>query len=150
MPVLTRRCRPLLLAVLLSLPLLTAPAPARAAATGTAATEAEMNFYGKLSALNVCIARAAGVEFKKAVPIAAETIAQVLKGKHGSMVQALGSKVLTLQQLRNGSTQSAVIGAVQMCPKEVPAEVVANVKKLLQKKPSGATGAPGAGVAAPR
>ena len=103
-----------------------------------------MTFYSKLAALNVCIARAAGVEFKKAVPIAAETIAQVLKGKHGSMVQSLGSKALTLQQLRSGSAESAVVGAVQMCPKQVPADVVANVKKLLQKKPPGAGGDLGA------
>lgn len=144
MLVLTRRSWRLLLPLLLRLPLLTAQAPARAATTGAAATEADMNFYAKLAALNVCIARAAGVEFKKAVPIAAETIAQVLKGKHGSMIKALGSKVLTLQQLRSGSAESAVIGAVQMCPKQVPAEVVANVKKLLQKKPPGAPGAPGA------
>lgn len=101
-----------------------------------------MNFYGRLASLNVCIARREGVEFKKAVSIAAETIAQVLKGKHGSTIQSLGSKVLTLKQLRNGSTNSTVIGAVQMCPKEVPAEVVANVKKLLQRKPPGGKPAP--------
>lgn len=144
MHVLIRRCRTLLLPVLLSLPLLTAPAPAREVTTGAAATEADMNFYAKLAALNVCISRAAGVEFKKAVPIAAETIAQVLKGKHGSMIKALGSKVLTLQQLRSGSAESAVVGAVQMCPKQVPADVVVNVKKLMQKKAPGAGGALGA------
>jgi hypothetical protein len=89
------------------------------------------------------------VEFKKAVSIAAETIAQVLKGKHGSMIQSLGAKALTLKQLRNGSTKSAVIGAVQLCPKEVPDDVVANVKKLLQRNPPGGKSAPGA-AAAPR
>jgi hypothetical protein len=135
---LPRWCRHLLLPVLLSFPLITAPAPVRAAA----ATEADMIFYSRLAALNVCIARAEGVEFKKAVSIAAEMIAQVLKGKHSSMIQTLGSKVLTLKQLRSGSANSAVIGAVQMCPKAVPADVVAQVKKLQQQKAPGGKQAP--------
>jgi hypothetical protein len=103
-----------------------------------------MRFYGSLSALNVCIARVEGVAFEKAVPIASETIAQVLKGKHGSMIQSLGSKVLTLKELRSGSAQSAVIGAVEKCPKLMPADVVANVKKLLKSKPPGGLPAPAA------
>jgi hypothetical protein len=142
---LPRWYRHLLLLPLLGLGLLTAEAPAWAAP----ATEADMRFYGSLSALNVCIARVEGVEFDKAVPIAAETIAQVLKGKHGSMIQSLGSKVLTLKQLRRGSAESAVIGAVQKCPKLLPADVVANVKKLLQSKPPGGIPAPAA-TAAPK
>jgi hypothetical protein len=136
--VLPRWSQHLVLPVILSIPLITAPVPARAAA----ATEADMNFYGRLASLNVCIARREGVEFKKAVSIAAEMIAQVLKGKHGSMIQSLGSKVMTLKQLRNGSVNSAVIGAVQMCPKEVPSDVVASVKKLLQRTPPGGRTAP--------
>ncbi|WP_235299976.1 hypothetical protein [Synechococcus sp. GFB01] len=68
--------RPLLysLALLLPvvMPLLVLAAPAQAAP----ASEAEMNLYTRIAAVNVCLARAAGVEFDKAVGIAGETIAR--------------------------------------------------------------------------
>ena len=54
------------LAPLLVLPLLLVPAAVLAAP----ATEAEMNLYTRIAAVNVCIARAAGVPFDKAVGIA--------------------------------------------------------------------------------
>jgi len=137
---LSRSCRPLLLPVLLSLPLLTVVGPAGAAP----ASKEDMNFYGRFAALNICVARAAGVPFDKAVPVAAETVAQVLKAKHGSKIKSLGSKALTIKELRSGSATSAVIGAVEKCPKLIPADVVANVKKLLQSKPPGGIPAPAA------
>ena len=56
------------LAPLLVLPLLLMPAAALAAP----ATEAEMNLYTRIAAVNVCIARGAGVPFDKAVGIAGE------------------------------------------------------------------------------
>ena len=132
---LLRRLRPLLVAPLLSLPLLVAPSMALAAP----ATEAEMNLYTRIAAVNVCIARAAGVEFDKAVGIAGETVAQLLQGQHGGQIKQVGTKPLSLEDLRKGSINSAVLGAVEVCPKEVPADVMKRVQDAISRngaKPS--------------
>ena len=131
LPALTllRRLSPLLVAPLLSLPLLVAPTMALAAP----ATEAEMNLYTRIAAVNVCIARAAGVDFDKAVGIAGETIAQLLQGQHGGQIKQVGAKPLSLDDLRKGSINSAVLGAVEVCPKEVPADVMKRVQDAINR-----------------
>ncbi len=124
-----------LAAPLLALPLLFAPAAALAAP----ATEAEMSLYTRIAAVNVCIARAAGVEFDKAVGIAGETIAQLIQGQHDGAIQQVGTKPLSIEELRRGSMNSAVLGAAEVCPKDVPAEVMKKVQEAL--KQNGAAGA---------
>jgi len=140
---LLRRVCPLLVAPLLTLPLLMAPGAALAAP----ASEAEMNLYTRIAAVNVCIARAAGVDFDKAVGIAGETIAQLLQGQHEGVIKQVGPKPLSLDDLRKGSINSAVLGAVEICPKEVPAEIMKRVQEALNR--SGAKGTPAAPAARP-
>ena len=91
-----------------------------------------MSLYTRIAALNVCIARAAGIEFDKAVAVAGETIAQVIQGQHGGQIAQVAAKALTLEELRKGSINSAVLGAVEVCPKEVPAEVKKKVDDVLK------------------
>ena len=122
---------PLLLVPLLVLPLVLAPWPAWAAP----ATEAEMNLYTRIAAVNVCIARGAGVPFDRAVGIAGETIAQVIQGQHDGVIAQVGAKPLSLEDLRKGSINSAVLGAAEICPKEVPADVMAKVQDALKQTP---------------
>jgi len=123
--------------LLLPLTLLLASAPALAAP----ASEADMGLYTRIAALNVCISRAAGIEFDKAVAVAGETIAQVIQGQHAGQIAQVGPKALTIEELRKGSINSAVLGAVEVCPKEVPADVKAKVDAVL-KGSSGAAPAP--------
>ena len=137
-PNLNGRLRALLAAPLVLLPLLIQPSPAQAAP----ATEADMGLYTRIAAINVCISRTAGIEFDKAVAIAGETIAQVIQGQHGGVIQQVGTKPLTIEELRKGSINSAVLGAVQICPKEVPADVTKKVNDLIKSRP-GAAGAAG-------
>ncbi len=106
-----------------------------------------MGLYTRIGAINVCIARTAGIEFDKAVAIAGETIAQVIQGQHGGVIQQVGTKPLTIEELRKGSINSAVLGAVQICPKEVPADVTKKVNDLIKAK--GAAGGAKAPAAAP-
>ena len=115
-------------APLLLLPLLLAPSAALAAP----ASEAEMNLYTRIAAVNVCIARGAGVPFDKAVGIAGETIAQLIQGQHEGVITQVGAKPLSLDDLRKGSINSAVLGAAEICPKEVPADVMAKVQDALK------------------
>lgn len=125
-----RRCLPVLAAPLLALPLLLLPSAALAAP----ATQAEMNLYTRIAAVNVCISRAAGVEFDKAAGIAGETIAQLILGQHGGIIAQVGDKALSIDELRKGSINSAVLGATEICPKEVPADVVAKVQAALKSQ----------------
>lgn len=115
----------------LVLPLLLLAQPAHAAP----ATEAEMNLYTRIAAVNVCLARAAGIDFDKAVGIAGETITQVIQGQHGGAIQQVRAQPLSLEELRQGSINSAVIGAVEVCPQQVPEDVVKRVQEALKAQP---------------
>lgn len=119
---------PLLLGSLLPLTLSAAEAQA------APASEAEMALYTRIAAVNVCISRAAGVEFDKAAAIAGETIAQVIQGMHQGAIKQVGTKTLTIEELRRGSINSAVIGAVEVCPKQVPADVVKKVNDAIKQQ----------------
>ena len=93
-----------------------------------------MGLYTRIAALNVCIARAADVEFDKAVAIAGETIAQVISGQHEGRIAQVGTKPLTIEELRKGSINSAVLGAVEICPDEVPADVRKKVDEVVKSR----------------
>jgi hypothetical protein len=134
------RVVPFLALPLLALPLLLAPASALA--DGGPATEAEMNLYTRIAAVNVCISRGAGVDFDKAVGIAGETIAQLIQGQHGGRIAQVGSNPLSIDDLRKGAINSAVLGAAEICPKEVPADVMAKVQAALKSAPAPKNPAP--------
>jgi hypothetical protein len=114
---------------LLSLPILLAGPAVQAAP----ATQAEMGLYTRIAAVNVCIARSAGIDFDKAVGVAGETIAQLIQGQHQGMIQQVGSKALTIEQLRRGAVNSAVLGAAEICPKSVPPDVMKKVEAALKQ-----------------
>jgi hypothetical protein len=115
---------------LLPLALLLAPIAVIAAP----ATEAEMSLYTRIGALNVCIARAAGIDFDKAVAVSGETIAQVIQGQHQGAIAQVGPKPLSIDELRKGAINSAVLGAVEVCPNEVPADVRKKVDEVLKNR----------------
>ena len=96
------------------------------------ASESDMNLYTRIAAVNVCIARGGGVPFDKAVGIAGETITQVIQGRHESEITQVGASALSLGDLRKGSINSAVLGAAEICPREVPADVMAKVQAALR------------------
>lgn len=127
---LLRRTRPLLVAPLVAMPLLLAPVAAHAAP----ATPAEMGLYTRIGAVNVCISRAAGIDFEKSVGIAGETIAQLILGQHKGEIQQVGTKALTIEELRRGAINSAVLGAAEICPKEVPADVMKKVQDAIKQQ----------------
>ena len=107
-----------------------APSPQTAAAP---ASEAEMALYTRIAAVNTCIARAAGVEFDKAVAIAGETIAELLEGHHGGVISVVNSKPLSLDELRQGAINSAVLGAAEICPQQVPKDVLESARQALSQ-----------------
>lgn len=120
--------------LLLPLALLAAPLATPPAAQAAPASEAEMSLYTRIAALNVCIARSAGIDFDKAVAVAGETIAQVIQGQHQGQIAQVGGKALSIDDLRKGSINSAVLGAVEVCPKEVPDDVKKKVDDVLKNR----------------
>ena len=126
----------------------TAPASGNPASGRAPASNAEMGLYSSIAAVNVCIARDAGVDFDKAVGIAGETIAQLIHGEHGNAIAQLGGQPLSDAELRKGAINSAVLGAAEICPKQVPAEVMQRVQEAIKQANSGAGASPKAGAGA--
>jgi len=148
-----------LLPCVVLLPLLLVTAPALAAPksgdgrTPTPATPANMDLYMRMSAINFCLARSIGaVDFAKAVPIAGETVVVILQNEHGSVIQQVGDKPLTVEELRRGAYDSVLLGALSFCPKEMPDDVRQKVESSIknaqatgkQATPGSASGSGGA------
>ena len=98
------------------------------------ATEKDLFLYKGMGASYLCIASKAGIEFKKAVGVAAATYVQVLEGKHGGLVKELGNKKLERKKLFSGAEFQIVTTALQYCPDSVPKDVTKKVNKIIKEK----------------
>ena len=127
----------LLLSASLALTPLALSTPAAQAQQANAAKPAgpeDIVHYRGVGSSYVCNARAAKVEFPKAVGIAAATYVQLLNGRHGGKVESAGSKKLTNEQLFAGAEFQIITGAMQFCPDEVPADVKSKVEAAIKKQ----------------
>ena len=121
-------------AALAPLTLESASAQAQQAAASKPAAQEDIFLYRGMGSSYVCNARAAKVEFPKAVGIAAATYVQVLNGRHGGKVQSVGQQKLTNEQLLAGAEFQIITDALQYCPDEVPADVKAKVEEAVKKQ----------------
>lgn len=113
------------------LPALAAPALsvlAPAAAPALAATEERMALYQKLAAVNYCVARSAGLADSQALPLAAQTIAVILRNEHGGRIARVGDAPLPSDALLQGSVELTLLGARQLCAASVPEELLAKLE----------------------
>ena len=99
-----------------------------------AATEKDLFLYKGMGASYLCIASKAGIEFPKAVGVATATYVQVLEGKHGGLVEELGTEKLEREKLFAGAEFQIVTTAIKYCPDSVPKDVTKKVKKILKGK----------------
>ena len=97
------------------------------------ATEKALFLYKGMGASYLCIASKAGIEFPKAVGVAAATYVQVLEGKHGGLIKNLGNKSLDRKKLFSGAEFQIVQTAIEYCPDSVPKKVTKKVKKILKE-----------------
>ena len=97
---------------------------------GPASSE-QLALYARIASVNTCIATRAGEDFEQAAGVAGETIAQLILGVHQGLIATSGTTPLTLEELRKGSINAAVIGATEICPKQVPNELTSKVKQAL-------------------
>ena len=88
----------------------------------TPATGEEMYFYKQVGISYFCLARQAKVEFPKAISIASNNFALIVSTKHGGLIEEVGDKKLTNDQIYKGSYLQLVEGAIQICPDLVPEE----------------------------
>ena len=98
-----------------------------------AATDQDLFLYKGMGASYLCIASKAGIEFPKALGVASATFVQVVEGKHGGAVKALGDKKLERDKLFAGAEFQIVTTAMQYCPDSVPKEVTKKVSKILKE-----------------
>ena len=115
-----------LLAVALS-PVLQ-PAIAQAAP----ATEEEMTLYSRIASLNACLAVSNGIDFKKAIGIAGETLTQTIQGQNGGAIEQVGAEPLPIEDLRKGSINSVLIAVAQVCPDQMPDDVREKIEEVLE------------------
>ena len=98
-----------------------------------AATDQDLFLYKGMGASYLCIASKAGIEFPKALGVASATFVQVVEGKHGGAVKALGDEKLERDKLFAGAEFQIVTTAIQYCPDSVPKEVTKKVSKILKE-----------------
>ena len=98
-----------------------------------AATDQDLFLYKGMGASYLCIASKAGIEFPKALGVASATFVQVVEGKHGGAVKALGDEKLERDKLFAGAEFQIVTTAIQYCPDSVPKEVTKKVDKIMKE-----------------
>ena len=101
------------------------------------ATREEMNFYRQIGVSYFCLARQAKVEFNQSISIATNNFTLIVSQKHGGLIEEIGDKKLTNDQVYQGSYFQLIEGAIQLCPDQVPdedkKEFLKAVEKLNQK-----------------
>tara|TARA_B100000700_G_C15007117_1_gene839105 strand:- start:961 stop:1419 length:459 start_codon:yes stop_codon:yes gene_type:complete len=86
------------------------------------ASPKEMNLYRQIGISYLCLARQAKVDFPKSISIASNNFTLIVSKKHGGLIEEIGDKQLTNDQIYQGSYLQLIEGAIQLCPDEVPEE----------------------------
>lgn len=130
-----KRIKNLRLSLILLTPFLFIGSPAFSQKSKTEpATQEDIYLYRGIGSSYVCNARTAGVEFPKAVGIAAATYTQLLKGRHDGKIKQTGKKKLTNKQLFAGAEFQVLTGAIQYCPDSVPNDIKKKVEEAIKKE----------------
>ena len=95
----------------------------------TPASREEMNFYRQIGISYFCLARQSQIDFPKSISIASNNFTLLVSKKHGSLIDEVGDKKLTNDQIYQGSYLQIIEGAIQLCPDQVPEE---DKKKFLE------------------
>ncbi len=93
------------------------------------ASKEEMNFYRQIGISYFCLARQSKVDFSKAISIASNNFALLISKKHGGLIEEVGDKKLTNDQIYQGSYLQLIEGSIQLCPDQVPED---DKKKFLE------------------
>ena len=97
------------------------------------ATEKDLFLYRQMGASYLCIASKAEIDFKKGLGIASATFANVIIGKHGGSIKALGNEKLDEKKLYNAGTFQIVGSALDICPESIPNNIKKDYEKRLKQ-----------------
>ena len=99
----------------------------------TAASEKDLFLYRQMGASYLCIASKAEVDFDKGIGVASATFANVIVGKHGGVIEALGNEKLDEKKLYNAGTFQIVGSALNICPESIPDKIKKDYEKRLKQ-----------------
>ena len=97
------------------------------------ASREEMNLYRQIGISYLCLARQAKVDFPKSISIAANNFALIVSKKHGGLIEEIGDKKLSNEQVYQGSYLQLIEGAIQLCPDQVPEDEKKKFLKAIEK-----------------
>ena len=96
------------------------------------ASRDEMNLYRQIGISYFCLARQAKVEFPQSISIASNNFVLIISKKHGGLIEEVGAKKLTNDQIYQGSYLQLMEGAIQLCPNLVPEDERQKFSKALE------------------
>ena len=99
----------------------------------TAASEKDLFLYRQMGASYLCIASRAEVDFDKGIGVASATFANVIVGKHGGVIKALGNEKLDEKRLYNAGTFQIIGSALNICPESIPDNIKKDYEKRLKQ-----------------
>ena len=99
----------------------------------TAASEKDLFLYRQMGASYLCIASRAEVDFDKGIGVASATFANVIVGKHGGVIKALGNEKLDEKRLYNAGTFQIIGSALNICPESIPKNIKNDYEKSLKE-----------------
>ena len=99
----------------------------------SAASEKDLFLYRQMGASYLCIASKAKVDFDKGVGVASATFANVIVGKHGGVIKALGKEKLDEKKLYNAGTFQIVGSALNICPDSIPKNIKTDYEKRMKQ-----------------
>ena len=99
----------------------------------TAASEQDLFLYRQMGASYLCISSRAEVDFDKGIGVASATFANVIVGKHGGVIEALGDEKLDEKKLYNAGTFQIVGSALNICPESIPKNIKNDYQKRLKE-----------------
>ena len=99
----------------------------------TAASEKDLFLYRQMGASYLCIASRAEVDFDKGIGVASATFANVIVGKHGGVIEALGNEKLDEKRLYNAGTFQIIGSALSICPESIPDKIKKDYEKRLKQ-----------------
>ena len=97
------------------------------------ASREEMNFYRQIGISYFCLARQSQVDFPKSISIASNNFTLLVSKKHGSLIEEIGDKKLTNDQIYQGSYLQIIEGAIQLCPDQVPEDEKKKFSKAVER-----------------
>ena len=97
------------------------------------ASREEMNLYRQIGISYLCLARQAKVKFPQSISIASNNFALIVSNKHGGLIEEIGDKKLTNDQIYQGSYLQLIEGAIQLCPDQVPEKEKEKFLKVVEK-----------------